>query len=75
MKMWIARDEGASHCRLFEDKPVCIVDKWTRRRMWQTYYPDGTPQILDGRMLHASKFQEVTFENSPVEVELIIPEI
>ena len=30
---------------------------------------------FDGLMLHASKFQEVTFENSPVEVELIIPEI
>lgn len=73
MKMWIARDEGDSCCRLFEDKPVCIVDKWTRRRVWQTYYPDGTPQILDGRMLHASKFQEVTFENSPVEVELTLP--
>lgn len=75
MKMWIARDEGASHCRLFEGKPVCVKNSWSRRRVWNSYYSDGTLRIIDGLMLHSSKFQEVTFENSPVEVELIIPEI
>lgn len=74
MKMWIARDEGASHCRLFEGKPVCVKNSWSRRRVWNSYYSDGTLRIIDGLMLHADKFQEVTFENSPVEVELTLPE-
>jgi hypothetical protein len=72
--MWICRDEGASHCRLFEGKPVCVKNSWSRRRVWNSYYSDGTLRIIDGLMLHADKFQEVTFENSPVEVELTLPE-
>ena len=70
MKMWIAKNEGDSFCFLFEDKPKKAFDKYTKLHYWVSYYGNGMVKLCDGLMLHPSKFPEVTFENSPMEVEL-----
>ena len=68
--MWICRDEGYSHCLLFEFMPKKELDKFSQKYYWASYYDNGMMRIGDGLMLHASKFPEVTLENSPMEVEL-----
>lgn len=60
MKMWIAREENHD-LKLFEDKPIYhhIVEAWL------TPYDYSFLGYLD-----EMEFPEVTFENSPIEVEL-----
>ena len=68
MKMWIARSEGASHCVLFKsEKPHLVYDQYTKKHEWIQSMMWGTYMCLsDG------DFPEVTFENSPMEVELVL---
>ena len=61
MKLWIARNQDGS-LRLYEEKPSLVYDDELRR--W--YYEKES--FLD--FYDESVFPEVTFENSPQEVEL-----
>ena len=58
MKMWIARDLRFNELYLYKEKPVLDGDIW--------FSEDYTYAIDD------LLFPEVTFENSPMEVELVI---
>lgn len=64
--MWIARSEGDSWCHLFVYKPVKVYDKYQRRWKWES----DPKSPFDGLLLPASKYKLITFENSPIEVEL-----
>ena len=68
--MWIARNEGDSYCHLFLYKPTKVYDKYTRRWEWMILTDDGLEVLWAGMMLPASEYELVTFENSPIEVEL-----
>lgn len=57
MKMWIARDFDSS-LALYEREPNLVANK-----MWS----GGCSIWLD-----SNNYPEVTFENSPMEVELVI---
>lgn len=63
MKLWIARDKNGE-LSLVNEKPVLSVSK----KCWLT---SGNADyiFLDDKM-----FPEVTFENSPIEVELKVIE-
>ena len=61
MKMWIAANENG-RLNLFVDRPVRMFDRWRKEGYWA-----GSYGALE---LPASKFPEVTFENSPKEAEL-----
>lgn len=61
MKMWIARNSDNT-LELFKIKP-------------KSFYEEGIGQYWgggNGLFLRADSFPEVTFENSPQEVELVI---
>ena len=58
MKMWIARDESG-YIYLYDSKPELVAD-WSGR-IWKA---------SDFFELSPDSFPEVTFENSPMEVEL-----
>ena len=58
--MWLARELNRSY--LFDTKPIKRNDDGDKYFVWE-----GERYIIDG-----SLFPEVTFENSPVEVELKI---
>lgn len=64
MKMWIARDEETAYCRVFSSKPERRYSAYYEKYIWT----NGKPN--DGIQLDMSNFSEVTFENSPMEVEL-----
>jgi hypothetical protein len=68
--MWIARNEGDSHCHLFVHKPTKVYDKYQKRWAWVSYTDDWIVRFWDGLPLPASQHEVVTFENSPIEVEL-----
>lgn len=62
MKLWIARDmDGGLY--LFENKPTKGSYRFTCGYVYDDYM-----------QLDSDEFPEVTFENSPVEVELKIKE-
>lgn len=67
MKMWIAKHERQSYLVLFKEKPVKRFDNFTRAWWWESNDMYNTYIILD-----SSEFPEVTFENSPMEVELVL---
>ena len=67
MKMWIAKHERQSYLVLFKEKPVKRFDKFTRGWWWESENMCNSYMTLD-----SSAFPEVTFENSPMEVELVI---
>lgn len=58
MKMWIARNEDGS-LALFKTKPIC-------------FYEEGLGRYWAGHSWALSRYDypEVTFENSPMKVEL-----
>ena len=59
MEMYIARNRKGSRLTLHNDKPI-----WSEEyRVW------GYGYLTD---LNHEDFPEVTFENSPMEVELVI---
>ena len=59
--MWIARDKDG-YLYLYIDKPILCEDKFTANML-------GNPDLT---RIDENWFQEVTFENSPQEVELKI---
>lgn len=65
MKLWIAKDEGCNYCKLFIDKPYKAYDKFTKTYSWKTNDMMGTYMCLP-----SSEFKNVTFENSPRQVEI-----
>ena len=65
MKMWIAKHESKSYLVLFREKPVKRFDKFTISWWWESENMRNAYMTLD-----SSNFPEVTFENSPREVEL-----
>ena len=67
MKLWIARGEGDNYCILFKEKPYKYYDKFCKKNFFITDNMLGTYMCL-----LADEFPEVTFENSPMEVELVI---
>ena len=66
MKMYIARDEETAYCRLFSSKPEKRYSAYYEKYIWTNHSPN------DGIQLDMSAFPEVTFENSPQEVEVVI---
>jgi hypothetical protein len=68
--MWIARDEGAGNCHLFNVKPIKVYDKYCRKWKWASFTKEGVEIVWDGLILPAQKYKLITFENSPIEVEL-----
>lgn len=58
MKLWIARDKDG-YLYLYDKKPIQEKD-----------YFDSNTEGKYNTLLHSSYFFEVTFENSPQEVEL-----
>ena len=66
MKMYIARDEETEFCRLFTSKPEKKYNYYHEKVMWTN------GKRNDGVQLDMGDFPEVTFENSPQEVELVI---
>lgn len=65
MKLWVAKDEGCNYCKLLIDKPYKVYDKFTKRYSWITNDMMGTYMCLP-----SSEFTDVTFENSPRQVEI-----
>lgn len=65
MKLWIARDEKSNYCVLFLTKPHKVYDKFNRTYHWRTEDMMGTYLCLP-----SSEFTDVTYENSPRQVEL-----
>lgn len=65
MKLWIAKGERSNYCALFIDKPHKEFDKFTKTYSWRTDDMMGTYMCLP-----SSEFNDVTFENSPRQVEL-----
>ena len=62
MKLWIARDKnGELWC--YTDKPVLNTDS-------EMYSADFSLERTISQELYSEWFPEVTFENSPQEVEL-----
>ena len=62
--MWITRGEGDNYCILFKEKPYKYYD-WFCKEHFKTDNGYGAYMCLP-----ADNFPEVTFENSPMEVEL-----
>ena len=73
MKMWIARSEDNQLC-VFKEKPfllelpelICPI--WVYETSLKTC--DSWRNI--GERIDSNEFPEVTFENSPMEVELVL---
>ena len=68
MKMWIARHERYPYLVLFKEKPTKRFDKRTSRWYWCASEDAYNPFMILGSL----EYPEVTFENSPMEVELVI---
>ena len=66
MKLWIARDENG-RLNLFDVKPEKFIPQNGQETVWTV--PRG---YLNHIMLSRRMFPEVTFENSPMEVELVL---
>ena len=66
MKLWAARDEN-DYIFLYRRKPHIIYNPYTKKQYWTLDNSNGDYMLLSDDCL-----PEVTFENSPQEVELII---
>jgi hypothetical protein len=68
MRLWIARDVCNIHLKLFYEKPVENEGGWVVKHL------DKLNRMYYGDFISINKdlFPEVTFENSPMEVELKI---
>lgn len=58
MKLWIARDKDG-YLYLYDKKPIREKD-----------YFDSNTEGKYNTLLHSSYFPEITFENSPREIEI-----
>ena len=64
MNMWIARDENG-RLNLHPIKPLLVRKPLSKMAIWCTEFEDWM-SLCD------ESFPEVTFENSPQEVELVL---
>ena len=65
MKLWVARNEGFDFCTLFIIKPNKVYDELTTKHRWRI------DNLLGGFLCLPSEMcSEVTFENSPQQVEI-----
>ncbi len=64
-KLWVAKDEKTNYCRLFLHKPYKVYDDFLKKHCWKTHDMMGTYMCLP-----SSEFTDVTYENSPRQVEL-----
>ena len=67
MKLWIARDKGTNELWCYTDKPVLNTDSGM-------YSADFSLERTTCYEFPSEFFPEVTFENSPQEVELKLME-
>lgn len=69
MKMWIARTkEHGLYLAPLMPRYYGDIDYWC----YNKEYEDGTYMLNAGLQLDSKLYPEVTFENSPQEVELVI---
>lgn len=67
MKMWICRTkEHGLYLAMIIPNYYADMDYWCYKKE----YEDGTHMLNAGLQLDSNLFPEVTFENSPIEVEL-----
>lgn len=64
-KLWVAKDERTNYCKLFLDEPYKVYDDFLKKHRWITDDMMGTYMCLP-----SSEFTDVTYENSPRQVEL-----
>jgi hypothetical protein len=67
MKMWIARTIGRD-LQLFPEEPF-YREEYDIWYYWKAWTP-SSHMLSEGSLIDPSLFPEVTFENSPMEVEL-----
>lgn len=65
MEMWIAKGEGRNYCKLFKEKPYKYYDKFIEKHDFTLSNMLGAYMCLP-----EGEFPEVTFENSPQQVEI-----
>ena len=65
MKLWIARDKNTNELWCYTDKPVLNTDSGM-------YSADFSLERTTSCEFPRELFPEVTFENSPMEVELVL---
>ena len=71
MKMWIARTQSNELC-IFREKPFLLNLPELKCPIWvyETKLTTGHSWRNIGERIDSNEFPEVTFENSPMEVEL-----
>lgn len=73
MKLWIARDND-EHLRMFKSKPILKkinnLQYWEDDYSYRGYFISLESVDIDENYNPIDIFPEVTFENSPQEVEL-----
>ena len=73
MKLWIARAED-NQLRVFREKPFLLELPELKLRIW--VYEENLATCASwrniGEGIDSNAFPEVTFENSPREVELVL---
>ena len=76
MKMWIARAMDNSLC-IFREKPFLLDLPELICPIWvyETQLNTGNSWRNVGERIDSNSFPEVTFENSPMEVELVIKDV
>lgn len=63
MRLWIARDKGTNELWCYTDKPVLDIDRGM-------YHSDFSLEHTMSYEFFSEWFPEVTFENSPRQIEL-----
>lgn len=73
MKMWIARSQD-NELSVFKENPFLLEMPELIRSIWvyETQLNTGGSWMNIGERIDSNAFPEVTFENSPMEVELVI---
>ena len=71
MKMWLARTEDNTLC-VFRDKPFYLRKPDSLQDLWvyERQYGSHKKWRYIGEEIDSNAFPEVTYENSPMEVEL-----
>lgn len=65
VRMWVARDKSSQELYLYTEKPILCKGEYYYPDLHKDYLDDGDCLQLDDTM-----FPEVTFDNSPQEVEI-----
>ena len=67
-KMWIARDKDGE-LTLFSNKPHRCTDAGWNNESWDVVSMD---EFTDTMILDSNMFPDLTWEDEPIEVELVI---